>query len=140
LRARAKALSERLADEPRPRVLLGHGVAGAAVLEIAVYNPGALEGLVAHAPLLHPWRARLGLPDRATLRWLASLPPVGAPAAVLWGERDPTFTTARLAALRRVLPGAIFSLPGRWGRRPMIDDPAGYAREVAALARKLVAR
>jgi len=140
LRARAEALRDRLPAEPRPRVLLAHGLAGAAALELAVLAPASLDALVVHAPLLHPRWARWRLPDRATLPWLASLLPISLPAAVLWGERDPTFSTTRLAALRRVLPGAMVSLPGRWGLRPMLDDPAGYAREVSALARKLMGR
>jgi pimeloyl-ACP methyl ester carboxylesterase len=138
-RARAEALPPLFADEARPRVLLGHGLAGAVLLDLAAFHAEAMDGVIVHAPRLGPRGARFFLPE-PTPSWLASLPVIVVPAAVLWGERDPTFSTARLAALRRILPGAVVSLPGRWGRRPMLDDPAGYAREVAALARKLVAQ
>jgi pimeloyl-ACP methyl ester carboxylesterase len=51
LRDYAAFVHERLDDVPRPRVLLGHGSGGAIGLEFVQHWPGAIDGLILHAPV-----------------------------------------------------------------------------------------
>ena len=194
LRACAGWLLARVEAEPRPRVVLGHGVGGAIALELAQVAAPAIDGLVLHAPVgarlrsrrfprlmalpgaralgrrafaargLRPlWRRLLftrpvpperlerffaeyadspsfaRLFDLVTPEWFESLRPVHVPAALLWGERDRVLDVDQVGDFRPLLPGCLVSLPGRWGHFPMIEDPEAYAREVAAVARRLVA-
>ena len=45
------ALGTAVADSPRPRVLLGHGVGGAIALDLLARDPGQVEGVILHAPV-----------------------------------------------------------------------------------------
>ena len=45
------ALGTEVADSPRPRVLLGHGVGGAIALDLLARDPGQVEGVILHAPV-----------------------------------------------------------------------------------------
>jgi pimeloyl-ACP methyl ester carboxylesterase len=63
----ARCLGEMTAAEPRPRVLLGHGIGGSIALQLANDAPDLLDGLVLHAPV----GVRL---DRRRLPRLMSLP------------------------------------------------------------------
>jgi pimeloyl-ACP methyl ester carboxylesterase len=184
---------ERLVDaEPRPRLLLGHGIGASIALELAQTSPGSADGFIFHAPvgarlesrwfprlmrlpgartlgrrlfaasLLRPfWRARLfrhpvpasylerffeeyrscavfgSMFDLLTAEWFRGLKPIDAKTALLWGERDSVLGVDQAAAFRPLLPGALVSFPGRWGHFPMIDAPEAYAREIAAIARRL---
>ncbi len=56
LRAYAERLRECLRAEPRPRVLLGHGIGGSIALEAAQFASNEMDGLILHAPV----GARLG--------------------------------------------------------------------------------
>ncbi len=56
LRADAERLREWLLAEPRPRVLLGHGIGGSIALELAQFASDSMDGLILHAPV----GARLG--------------------------------------------------------------------------------
>ena len=47
----AAALREELADLPRPRVVLGHGIGGSVALELLCHEPDLADGLVLHAPV-----------------------------------------------------------------------------------------
>src|SRR5262249_29810909 len=51
LAAYAGHLKTLLAPEPRPLVLLGHGIGGSIALEFAQGNEGRLDGLILHAPV-----------------------------------------------------------------------------------------
>ncbi len=51
LRDYAVRLAELIAPEPRPRVLLGHGIGGAFVLELLQQQPEAVDGVILHAPV-----------------------------------------------------------------------------------------
>lgn len=51
LRDYAERLASMIADAPRPRVLLGHGIGGAFVLELLQHWPEALDGVILHAPV-----------------------------------------------------------------------------------------
>jgi pimeloyl-ACP methyl ester carboxylesterase len=184
---------ERLVDaEPRPRVLLGHGIGGSIALELGQRAPRCVDGFILHAPvgarlearwfprlmrlpgtralgrrlftarlLRGFWRARLfrhpvpasylqrffdeyracaafgRMFDLVTAEWFRGLKPIEAKTALLWGERDSVLGVDQAAAFRPLLPGALVSFPGRWGHFPMIDAPEAYARELAALARRL---
>jgi pimeloyl-ACP methyl ester carboxylesterase len=122
----------------RPRVLLGHDRGGSVAIELAQFAAAVLDGLILHAPRAAR-RFRL-LESRPVLTrdWQSSLRPVALPAALLWGERDRALPVRGVEAFRPLLPGALVSLPGRWGHRPMIDDPPAYAREICALVRALL--
>ncbi len=142
LRGCAERLLAGIEAQPRPRVLLGHDWGGSAALEVAQLGAAAVDGLILHAP--RGARPRRGLwrllskGPSVSSEWLASLRPVTVPAALLWGEKDRILPVRQVEAFRPLLPGALVSLPGRWGHTPMLDDPAGYAREICALARRLV--
>lgn len=47
----ATCLKDLIADEPRPLVLLGHGIGGAIVLEYTQHYTQMLEGIILHSPL-----------------------------------------------------------------------------------------
>ena len=51
LRDYAAVLSDMVAAQPRPRVLLGHGIGGSISLELIQDHAGLLDGLVLHAPV-----------------------------------------------------------------------------------------
>jgi pimeloyl-ACP methyl ester carboxylesterase len=140
-RRAAEALLAPIESSPRPRVLLGHDRGGSVAIELAQFAARALDGLILHAPRGARW-GRLGrwLSTGPVLsaEWEGSLRPVILPAALLWGERDRVLPVGQVERFRPLLPGALVSLPGRWGHTPMLDDPAGYAREVCALAVRLV--
>jgi pimeloyl-ACP methyl ester carboxylesterase len=141
-RKAAERLLARVEGLPRPRILLGHDRAASVAIELVQFAAPAVDGLILHAP-------RGARPDRGLWRWLVrgpvlsaewihALRPVTVPAALLWGERDRVLPVAGAEAFRPLLTGALVSFPGRWGHAPMLDDPVGYAREICALARKLV--
>jgi pimeloyl-ACP methyl ester carboxylesterase len=141
-RRAAERLLPGIERAPRPRILLGHDRGGAVAIEL-LQLASAVDGLILHAPRgarprggLWHW---LGPAPALSAEWLASLRPVTVPAALLWGERDRVLPVAQADVFRPLLPGALVSFPGRWGHVPMFEDPAGYAREICAIARKLVA-
>jgi pimeloyl-ACP methyl ester carboxylesterase len=47
----AEVLARLLADQPRPRVVLGHGIGGSIVLELTQRHVGVVDGLILHAPV-----------------------------------------------------------------------------------------
>lgn len=51
MRDYAERLGHLIADLPRPRLLLGHGIGGAFVLELMQHQPTAVEGIILHAPV-----------------------------------------------------------------------------------------
>lgn len=51
LRDYATRLRSLIADEPRPLVLLGHGIGGSLLLELAQFAPEAGDALILHAPV-----------------------------------------------------------------------------------------
>lgn len=51
MRDYADRLGQLIAKEPRPRVLLGHGIGGAFVLELIQHQPEAVDGVILHAPV-----------------------------------------------------------------------------------------
>jgi pimeloyl-ACP methyl ester carboxylesterase len=51
IRAYAEWLAEIVASAPVPRVLLGHGIGGAFVLEMLQHHPTLVRGVVLHAPV-----------------------------------------------------------------------------------------
>ncbi|MDP8977133.1 MAG: alpha/beta hydrolase [Actinomycetota bacterium] len=78
------------------------------------------------------------MPDIVDAEWFAGLEPVDLPAVLLWGERERCPGTDAVGDYLRLLPrGRARTVPG-WGRFPMVAHPAGYAAEVASLARGLV--
>lgn len=89
--ARLRALTE---AEPRPRVLLGHGIGGALALEALQESAAWADGLILHAPV----GARL---DRRLLPLLAALPGTRRLGLRLF--------TARL--LRRAIVRRLFTRP-----------------------------
>jgi pimeloyl-ACP methyl ester carboxylesterase len=137
-RRAAERLVPSIEGEPRPRVLLGHDRGGAVAIELAQFAASLLDGLILHAPRAARRFRFLERPPVLTPEWQASLRPVTLPAAILWGEKDRVLPVRGVAAFRPLLPGAFVSLPGRWGHRPMADDPAGYAREICALVRAML--
>lgn len=70
--------------------------------------------------------------------WFEGLHPVDLPAVLLWGERERSPGDATADDYLRLLPRARVRTVPRWGRFPMVAHPAGYAAEVAGLARGLV--
>ncbi len=44
-------LRDAVVAEPRPRVLLGHGIGGSIALEFAQHFPGEIDGMILHAPV-----------------------------------------------------------------------------------------
>jgi pimeloyl-ACP methyl ester carboxylesterase len=140
-RRAAEGLLPGIERAPRPRVLLGHDRGGSVAIELVQFAAAAVDGLILHAPRgarRDGWLVRwLAGGPVLSAEWLASLRPVALPAALLWGERDRVLPVREVEAFRPLLPGALVSLPGRWGHTPMLDDPRGYAREIYALAGKL---
>ncbi len=51
MRDYAERIRQMIADLPRPRLLLGHGIGGAFVLELMQHHPEAAEGILLHAPV-----------------------------------------------------------------------------------------
>jgi pimeloyl-ACP methyl ester carboxylesterase len=137
-RRAAEGLLPAIGAAPRPRVLLGHDRGGSVAIELAQFAAAVLDGLILHSP--RGARRFRFLEKRPALarEWQSSLRPVALPAAILWGEKDRVLPVEGAEAFRPLLPGALVSLPGRWGHHPMVDDPSGYAREICALVRAIV--
>jgi pimeloyl-ACP methyl ester carboxylesterase len=77
--------------------------------------------------------------DLITPAWFRGLQPSELPAALLWGESERLLTVDQLDDYRALLPRALTRRVPGWGHFPMIERPAEYAAEIAALARSLVA-
>lgn len=80
-----------------------------------------------------------GDPAAQAERLAAALRPLGRPALVVWGERDPFIPVAVAERQGEVFPGAeIVRLPksGHW---PYADDPEGVAAAVVPFLRRVVA-
>ncbi len=137
-RRTAEGLLPAIEEADRPRVLLGHDRGGSIAIELAQFAAAAFDGLILHAPRAGRRFRLLQTRPALTREWQSSLRPLALPAAILWGEKDRVLPVRGVEAFRRLLPGALVSLPGRWGHRPMVDDPSGYAREICALARALL--
>ncbi|MBW3602771.1 MAG: alpha/beta hydrolase [Actinobacteria bacterium] len=76
--------------------------------------------------------------DIADADWFSGLRPVDLPAVLLRGERERSPCADAVDDYLRLLRrGRVRTVPG-WGRFPMVAHPAGYAAEVADLARGLV--
>ena len=74
----------------------------------------------------------------AVPRWPLGLPtrlrPVELPSALLWGADERILSVDQVEDYRALLPLAqVRTVPG-WGHFPMIEQPAAYAFEIAALA------
>jgi pimeloyl-ACP methyl ester carboxylesterase len=76
--------------------------------------------------------------DLITAEWFSRLGPVDVPARLLWGGRERVLATSHVEAFERLLPRARVRVIEDWDHFPMIDAPADYAREIAALAKGLV--
>jgi pimeloyl-ACP methyl ester carboxylesterase len=191
----ADALGRLMEAEPRPRIVLGHGIGGSIALEMIQDRAASLDGLILHAPvgtrlerrlfprlmavpgaralgrrlfaarLLRPiWRRVLfsrTIPrayldrffeeygqcavfsqmfDLITPTWFRGLRPIDLPSALLWGEDERLLTVDQVDDYRRLLPRALVRRVPGWGHFPMIEQPAGYAREIAVLARTILDR
>lgn len=90
----ATRLAAKLAEEPRPRILLGHGIGGSLALQLVQDAPEAVDGLVLHAPV----GARLG---SRRLPWLMNLPGARRVGPMLFGA----------PLLRPVLGRLLFTRP-----------------------------
>lgn len=77
--------------------------------------------------------------DWLTAAWFDGLPAVDLPAVLLWGSDDRVLGADQRADYHRLLPRATEHTVDGWGHFPMLADPEGYAREVAAVVRGLVA-
>lgn len=75
--------------------------------------------------------------DWLTADWFDALPARDLPAVLLWGEDDRVLGADQRADYRRVLPAATERTVAGWGHFPMLTDPAGYAREIVAIAHEL---
>jgi pimeloyl-ACP methyl ester carboxylesterase len=129
----AERLLPSIESAARPRVLLGHDRGGSVAIELAQFAADELDALVLHAPRSSRRLRFLERRPVLTPRWQSSLRPVSLPAALLWGERDRVLPVRGVEVFRALLPGALVSLPARWGHCPMLDDPSGYAREICAV-------
>ncbi len=76
--------------------------------------------------------------DLITPAWFNALQPVEIPAAFLWGEDERVLSVDQLDDYRTLLPNHIIRTVATWDHFPMIEQPAAYAREIIALARKLI--
>lgn len=75
--------------------------------------------------------------DLLTAEWFDSLAEVAAPTVVLWGEKDRVLDIGQLEVIEQLVPNRRRHVEPSWGHFPMIDDPAGYGRVIAELARSL---
>jgi pimeloyl-ACP methyl ester carboxylesterase/phosphohistidine swiveling domain-containing protein len=192
LRDYAEHLYQEIESLPHPRVLLGHGIGGAIVLELVQHHTNAVDAFILHAPVgarldkrllprlmnlplarrmgqqmvaaegIRPLWTRLlfsrpippDMRDRffeaygqsaafgqmfevITPTWFQGLQPITTPAALLWGAKEQVLSANHLNDFRRVLPDAVTRTVPNWGHFPMVEQPAEYATEVAALARQL---
>lgn len=78
--------------------------------------------------------------DWLTAAWFDALPVRDLPTTLLWGEDDRVLGADQRADYHRVLPRATERTVAGWGHFPMLTDPDGYAEEVVAVVRDLVAR
>lgn len=71
--------------------------------------------------------------------WFEGLAPVeGVPAVLLWGEGDRVLRSGQVPAIRAKVPEATVVVVPGWDHFPMIEQPDDYAREVVAIAERLV--
>ena len=76
--------------------------------------------------------------DLLTADWFDGLAEVPVPTMVLWGAKDRVLDVDQLEVIEALVPNRERRIEPAWGHFPMIDDPAGYARVVAEVARSLV--
>ncbi len=185
------ALVDELEAVDGRRLLLGHGIGGALVLDVAANYPSLVDGLVLHAPVAANLDSRLfpklmksmvvrraakltissfpvrklarrfafgGAPrpyaerffaeyrnaeafevmfDLLTAEWFDALPPINAPAVVLWGAKDRVLQVEQAEAVEGRLAEVRRHIEPDWGHYPMIDEPEDYQRVLVELARTL---
>lgn len=191
----ADLLRDTLSDEPRPVVLLGHGIGGSIALEFVQRHANAIDALILHAPvgarldsrrfpkLMKPrpvrelakliisskptrplikrllfdgpvpdWYADRFFEeyrrctvfsqmfDLITADWFDDLEPARIPSVLLWGENERVLNVDHIRDYEALLPDAERRIVPDWDHFPMIEHPKEYAREISALARKLVER
>ncbi|MGF1470609.1 MAG: alpha/beta fold hydrolase [Rubrobacteraceae bacterium] len=78
--------------------------------------------------------------DLITAAWFRNLEPVRLPAVLLWGANERILDVEQARDYESLLPDAEKRLVPGWDHFPMIEQPEEYAREISALARKLVSR
>ena len=72
--------------------------------------------------------------------WFDGIEPVhDIPAVLLWGTEDRVLRSGQSDEIRSKVPEAEVILRDGWDHFPMIEHPEEYAREIAAIARRLVA-
>ncbi len=72
--------------------------------------------------------------------WFDSVTPIdGIPAVLLWGENDRVLRSGQSDEIHSKVPGAEIVIREGWDHFPMIEHPEEYAREIVAIARRLVA-
>lgn len=75
--------------------------------------------------------------DGITADWFQGLKPIALPTALLWGGKERVLGVEHLHAFRALAPNALVKVLPDWDHFPMLEQPAAYATEVAALARHL---
>lgn len=74
-----------------------------------------------------------------TPEWFAALRPVATPAVLLWGANERVLGADQAADYQALLPRSTIRVIPGWDHYPMYEQPEDYAREIAALARELIA-